>query len=99
MSKMKLRIQIFYLWNGAFFQQNEGVAMGSLLSPIIANFYMEKFEEIILETAPLKPKVWYWYVDDTLIVRSHGQDELDNFLQHLSSKYSNIQFTMEKECN
>ena len=88
---------IYFLWNGEFYQQNEGVAMGSLLSPVIANFYMEKFEEIILETAPLKPKAWYRYVDDTFIVWNHGQEELDNFLQHLNSKNRNIQFTMEKE--
>jgi len=29
--------------------------------------------------------------------RLHGQEKLDNFLNHLYSKHSNIQFTMETE--
>jgi hypothetical protein len=31
------------------------VAMGSPLSPVIANFYMEDYKKVALESAPLKP--------------------------------------------
>lgn len=39
-------------------------AMGSLLSPAIANFYMDDFEERALCEAPLKPKCFYRYLDN-----------------------------------
>lgn len=71
--------------------------MGSPLSPVVANFYMEKFEEVALSSAPLKPKCWFRYVDDTFVVWSHGEEELLAFLQHLNSVHDRIQFTMERE--
>ena len=71
--------------------------MGNPLSPVIANFYMEKFEEHALETVTLGPKAWLRYVDDTFVIWSHGDKELENFLCHLNSICPRIQFTMEKE--
>ena len=38
--------------------------MGSLLSPIIANLYMEHFEQEAISLATDKPKFWVCYVDD-----------------------------------
>ena len=35
-----------------FYEQVKGVAMGSLVSPIVANLYMEYFEQNALSTAP-----------------------------------------------
>jgi hypothetical protein len=55
----------FFSFQGEFFEQTSGVAMGSPLSPIVANLYMEKFEKNSLETYPLKPSRWKRYVDDT----------------------------------
>ena len=43
---------------GDYCQQTEGMAMGSPLSPEIANIYMEHFEELTLSTALLKPTVY-----------------------------------------
>jgi hypothetical protein len=35
-----------------FYGQTDGVAMGSPLSPVIANFYMEDYERLALESPP-----------------------------------------------
>ena len=40
-----------------YYQQTEGMAMGSPLSPVVANIYMEHFRGMALEMAPLKPSV------------------------------------------
>jgi len=71
--------------------------MGSTLSPVIANFYMEDFESRAIEQAPFKPKCWYRYVDDTFVIWPHGLDKLQGFLDHLNSLQDKIQFTIETE--
>ena len=41
-----------FIFQGRFFEQTEGAAMGSPLSPIIANIYMDTFEKQAISTAP-----------------------------------------------
>ena len=41
-----------FVFQGRFYEQTEGAAMGSPLSPIIANLYMEAFEEKAINTSP-----------------------------------------------
>ncbi|XP_023726043.1 uncharacterized protein LOC111874629, partial [Cryptotermes secundus] len=72
-------------FNGQFYEQTDGVAMGSPLSPVIANLYMEDFEERALDLAPHKPRCWFRYVDDTFVIWPHGPDKLKDFLNHLNS--------------
>jgi hypothetical protein len=87
----------YFTFNGQFYGQTDGVAMGSLLSPVIANFYMENYEKTALESAPLKPHCWFRYVDDTFVIWQHVPDKLKDFLHHLNSIHQSIQFTMETE--
>ena len=42
----------YFTYMGVIYKQKHGAAMGSPVSPIIANLYMEGFEEIALRTAP-----------------------------------------------
>lgn len=42
--------------------------MGLPVSAIVANLYMELFEELALATALERPKVWKWCLDDTFCV-------------------------------
>ncbi|XP_022108452.1 uncharacterized protein LOC110988853 [Acanthaster planci] len=71
--------------------------MGSPLSPVLADLFMEEFEQTALFSADLKPSVWIRYVDDTFVVWPHSPQDLQLFLQHLNSQHNDIQFTMEKE--
>ena len=38
--------------------------MGSPLSPVMANLFMEEFEKNALATATLKPGFWFRHVDE-----------------------------------
>lgn len=58
----------FFYLESDIYQQEGGVSMGLPLSPVITNIYMGYFEEMGLETAPLKPTVLVRYVDETLIL-------------------------------
>jgi len=68
--------------------------MGSPLSPVIANFFMEDFEKKAIEQAVLKSVCWFRYVDDTFVIWPHGQKKLTEFLKHLNRLHNKIQFTM-----
>ena len=67
--------------------------MGSPLSPIVANIFMEKFEEEALATAPHPPSLWKRYVDDTFVIQEERYK--NEFFQHINSLEDNIKFTAE----
>ena len=57
--------------------------MGSPVRPIVANLYMEYFEQNILSTASHSHKMWLRYVDDTFVIQK--EDNRQNFLEHINS--------------
>ena len=42
----------YFTYRGKFYEQVEGAAMGSPISPIVANLYMENFENRALQSSP-----------------------------------------------
>ena len=83
----------FFVFQGHHYEQVEGAAMGSPLSPIVANIYMEHFEMKALETAPHPPSLWKRFVDDTFVILDTTHKE--EFFQHINAIEENIQFTAE----
>jgi hypothetical protein len=69
--------------------------MGLPIPPVIADFFMEHFEETALEGVIHEPLCWFRYVDDTFVIWPHGPSKLSEFLDHLNSIHESIQFTME----
>ena len=84
----------YFTFRGKFYEQVEGAAMGSPISPIIANLYMEDFEARAIQSSPNPPSLWRRFVDDTFVIMKKGHKE--EFLQHLNSVDKNIQFTSEE---
>ena len=68
--------------------------MGSPISPIVANLYMESFKMRALQSSPHTPSVWKRFVDDTFVIMKKAHKE--EFLTHLNSVDSNIQLTTEE---
>ena len=83
----------YFSFQGQFYEQVEGAAMGSPVSPIVANLYMEYLEQKALSTAPNPPKFWGRYVDDTFVI--HKEANKQSFLQHINSVDPAIRFTVE----
>ena len=67
--------------------------MGSPLSPIVANIYMEYFERKALETTPHPPSLCKRFVDDTFVILDTTHKE--EFFQHINAIEEKIQFTAE----
>ena len=87
----------YFMWGDQRYKQKKGAAMGSPLSPVIANIIMEHFEEEVIRTAAVKPDTWLRYVDYTFVVWKGRMEDLQNFLQHLNTIRTSIKFTMEME--
>ena len=66
--------------------------MGSPVSPIVANLYMEHFEREALQSAPT-PRHWFRYVDDTFVIQQNANKQI--FLDHINSIDPAIQFTVK----
>ena len=69
--------------------------MGSPVSAVIANLYMESFEEQVITTSSYEPRIWKRHVDDTFTILD--RENVDDFLQHLNNQQPSIRFTMETE--
>ncbi|XP_072030595.1 uncharacterized protein [Amphiura filiformis] len=87
----------YFVYEGNFYIQSEGAAMGSPVSPIIANLFMEAFEEKALSSFSNPPRYWGRYVDDTMVIIQ--KSDLDSFTAHLNSIHDAIKFTIEHELN
>ena len=85
-----------FSFQGKFYKQLHGAAMGSPCSPVVANIYMEYFEKRAL--GPELPvsftiNTWLRYVDDVLTIVKKGTR--DSLLNYLNSIDPNIKFTIE----
>ena len=84
-----------FAYNGTYYQQVFGTAMGSPVSAVIANMVMEDVEQRALATSPLNP----FSGNDVsmMLFLRYPENEAERLLSHLNSVESSIQFTLERE--
>ena len=89
-----------FLFNGTYYCQIDGVAMGSPLGPTLANLFLAYHEEKWLSDCPVqfKPKFFRRYVDDVFLLFGN-RDQVKKFLRYMNSRHKNIKFTYEEEQN
>ena len=83
----------YFIFQGTFYEQTEGAAMGSPISALIANLSMEAFETQDISTAPDPPSLQRRFVDNTFVIIQKAQK--GTFIEHINSIDEKIQFTME----
>ena len=82
----------YFSFQNKFYGQVESVAMGSLVSPIGANLYMESFEKKAVSTTSTS-RLWVRYVNDTFFIQHKGQKQ--TFLEHINQIDPAMKFTVE----
>ncbi|XP_047984696.1 uncharacterized protein LOC125225163 [Leguminivora glycinivorella] len=87
----------YFLYHGQFYLQVDGVAMGSPVAPVIANIWMEHFEELALRSGPPVITLWKRYVDDVFCILRGSSDTVERFVDHLNSIHPKVKFTFEME--
>ena len=89
-----------FLFNGVYYSQIDGVAMGSPLGPTLANLFLCYHEEKWLNDCPIqfRPKYYKRYVDDVFLM-FESSSQVKKFLRYMNSRHANIKFTVEEEEN
>ena len=86
-----------FVYNDSIYKQIHGCAMGSPVSPVVANLCMGAIEEMAINTTPVPSKVWKRYVDDSFCIIK--RNAVDSFHNTLNSIDQHISFTIEEENN
>ncbi|XP_058827843.1 uncharacterized protein LOC131687767 [Topomyia yanbarensis] len=87
----------YFQFRDKFYLQTFGTAMGSPLSPILADLVMENLLNTVIRRLPFEIPVLRKYVDDLLLAlpKNQVQYTLDTFNDY----NEHIQFTIEEELN
>ena len=90
----------FFIFDGKYCKEKDGVAMVSPLSPTLANVFLCHFEEQWISDCPIyyKPISYRRYVDDTFLLFS-SELHVIKFLNYMNFKLRKIKFTVEREEN
>jgi hypothetical protein len=90
----------FILFNGCYYRQIDGVAMGSPLGPTLANIFLSYHEQQWLDNCPtaFRPVYYKRYVDDIFVLLP-SSDCLNSFKEYLNKQHPNMHFTSEEEEN
>ena len=76
-----------------FYKQLQGAAMGTPVSPVIANIYVEHFQSLAIPTSPTLIKWQFRYVDD--VHSATRKDQVNKLQEHLNSIDPHIKVTIE----
>ena len=89
----------YFLFQGPFYDQTDGVAMGSPLGSVLANLFMGYYETLLLNAFRECEIILYRrYVDD-IICLFNCESDADKFFEFLNTQHPNIKFTFEKQVN
>ena len=72
----------YFVFEGCYYQQVFGTAMGSPVSAVIANLVMEDVEQRALASVPVSLSFWKRFVDD--VISAVSRNEIDILLKHLN---------------
>ena len=98
-SKMEMKelLTLRFNYDNNVYQQNDGVAIGSQLGPILSGIFMVELENSLEPALNESMTLWWRFVDDTITFVKN--DSIAYVLDQLNSFHEQIQFTYEVEHN
>ena len=66
--------------------------MGTKIASAYANFFLGDLEQKLLAQSPLKPLVWWRYIDDVFMIWPLGEEKLNEFVSLLNSSHETLKF-------
>ena len=84
-----------FLFDGEFYLQICGTAMGKTYAPSYANIFMAEWERHIFWKLQLKPLIYKRYLDDIFMVWTHGIEVLQEFITTVNTDKPCITLTAE----
>ncbi|MCP3682955.1 MAG: hypothetical protein GY861_09715 [bacterium] len=79
------------------YRQKGSLPMGSRLSPVLANIFMEEIKSNVLLSFPIQPKLYIRFVDDIFLIYDPANLDLEEFLELYNSQHPEIHLTSELE--
>ena len=86
-----------FLFNDKYYDQINGVAMGSPVAPVLANLFMSHYENKWIEEYREYDISFYIRYVDSIFCLLESEEAANDFLSYINSKHSEIKFTMETE--
>ena len=83
-----------FTFNGKYYRQTGGVAMGSRLGPNYACLFMGHIEEQIFDQYPGRtPSLYKRYIDDIVGATSGTRDDIEDFASFVNGFHPSLNFT------
>ena len=73
--------------------QTSGTAMGTKMALCFANIFMASIEQTFIDNSPLMPLFYVGFIDDILMIWTHGSEELEQFTTRANSTHPSVKFT------
>ena len=78
------------------YRQNLGTAIGTKFAPAIANLFVARLEENLMETPPDTSLTRTRLIDDVFFNWIHGKEELKSYINHLNGSHETVKSTSEQ---
>ncbi|XP_062710247.1 uncharacterized protein LOC134288682 [Aedes albopictus] len=85
----------FFCFEGQYYKQTYGTAMGSPLSPIVADIVLDSVISLAMQSIPFEITIFRKYVDDIFMAIPRNSEQL--VLEAFNSVEPRLQFTIESE--
>ena len=84
-----------FTFNGKWYLQTYGTAMGKTFAPRYADIFMAKWEREALAKTPHKPLIYKRYLDDIFMVWTLGKTAFEEFFHTLNTHTESIKLKFE----
>jgi hypothetical protein len=84
-----------FVFNNETFLQVLGTAMGKVFSPSLANIYLLEFDESAMNGFPIRPLLFFRYLDDVFMIWPGSVAQLKDFELFLNGLIPDIKITLE----